>query len=184
MKALRHIGWLRAGRYVLLTGLLALYRLALFPPLRVAYLRALGARIGRNVVVHDLRFFNYDRKGFRAIHLGDNVFVGDETLFDLADDIVLEDHVTLAERVTVLTHTNVGYADHPLQPFFPPFTRPVRFQRGAFVGVNATVLPGVVVGEMAFVAAGAVAAEDVPARTVVGGVPARVLRKIGPAAPG
>jgi acetyltransferase-like isoleucine patch superfamily enzyme len=44
------------------------------------------------------------------------------------------------------------------------------------VGVNATILPGVTIGEQAFVAAGAVVTEDVPPRAVVGGVPARIIR--------
>jgi UDP-2-acetamido-3-amino-2,3-dideoxy-glucuronate N-acetyltransferase len=49
-------------------------------------------------------------------------------------------------------------------------------ERGARVGANATLLPGIVVGEEAVVAAGAVASKDVPARKVVVGVPARVWR--------
>jgi galactoside O-acetyltransferase len=86
--------------------------------------------------------------------------------------------VTLAERVTVLTHTNVGYRDHPLQKYFPAFTRPVRFGQACFIGVNATIMPGVVVGAGAFVAAGAVVTHSIPPGMVVAGVPARVIRKV------
>ncbi len=178
MKALSEIGWRAAVRYIVYTFLLFYYRLLLFSPLRVAFLRLLGAHIGKNAVIHELRFFNHYRKGLRALNLGDNVFIGDETLFDLADEITLERDVTLAERVTVLTHTNVGYRDHPLQKYFPPFTQAVRFRRGCFVGVNATIMPGVEVGEEAFVAAGAVVVEDVAARAVVMGVPARKVREV------
>lgn len=178
MKALRQVGWRAVWRYVLYSSLMVLYRLAWVSPLRVQFLKILGARIGKNVVIHDLHFFNYYRKGFGAIQIGDNSFIGDETLFDLADDIILENDVTLAERVTVLTHTNVGYQDHPLQKYFPPFTRPVHLQHGSFVGVNATIMPGVVVGSEAFIAAGAVATQNVEPRTIVGGVPARRIRSI------
>ncbi|MDH4209491.1 MAG: sugar O-acetyltransferase, partial [Anaerolineae bacterium] len=71
---------------------------------------------------------------------------------------------------------NVGYRDHPLQRHFPPYSRRVVFKRGCFVGTNVTVLPGVTVGECAFVAAGGVVREDVPPHHVVGGVPARTIR--------
>ena len=86
--------------------------------------------------------------------------------------------MTVAERVTVLTHTNVGYKDHPLQHHFPTLTRPVTFRQGCFVGACATVLPGVEIGAKAFVAAGAVVTRDVPPNTVVGGVPAQVIREL------
>ena len=61
-----------------------------------------------------------------GLTVGEDCFLGDECLFDLAEAITLGRQVTLAERVLVLTHMNVGYADHPLQPHFPPIARPVR----------------------------------------------------------
>jgi acetyltransferase-like isoleucine patch superfamily enzyme len=87
--------------------------------------------------------------------------------------------VTLAERVLVLTHTNVGYHDHPLQPHFPPRAAPVVIERGSFVGASVTLLPGVRIGALSFVAAGSVVTADVPAGTLAAGVPARPLRAIG-----
>jgi len=71
---------------------------------------------------------------------------------------------------------NVGFEDHPLQRHFPAYSKRVVLKRGCFVGTNVTILPGVTVGECAFVAAGAVVREDVPAYHVVGGVPAQTIR--------
>jgi maltose O-acetyltransferase len=110
--------------------------------------------------------------------LGDDCFLGDECLIDLADGVILEDQVTLAERVLLLTHLNVGYVDHPLQARFPPRSAPVRIERGSFVGANVTVLAGVTIGAGSFVAAGSVVTEDVPPRTLVAGVPARPIRSL------
>jgi maltose O-acetyltransferase len=176
VKALDEIGPGRALRFGLLTLAMVPYRVALFPPLRALWLRLLGATIGSRSILHDVRFFNLYRRGLGGLRIGDDCFVGDECLFDLAEEIRLEDHVTLAERVLVLTHTNVGYRDHPLQASFPPLAAPVTIRRGSFVGAAATILPGLTIGPEAFVAAGSVVTADVPPRTVVAGVPARPLR--------
>ena len=72
------------------------------------------------------------------------------------------DEVTLAERVLVLTHTNVGYVTHPLQAHFPASAAPVVVEAGCFVGASSIILPGVRVGASSFVAAGSVVTRDVP----------------------
>ncbi len=178
MKALAEIGWRRATRFGFFTLAMVPYRFALVPQLRTPWLRLLGARIGRRTVLHDVRFFNLYRRGLAGLEIADECFIGDECLLDLAEGITLERQVTLAERVLVLTHMNVGYADHPLQPHFPPVAKPVVIEQGAFLGANVTLLPGVRIGAGSFVAAGAVVTGDVPKDTLVGGVPARVLRSI------
>jgi acetyltransferase-like isoleucine patch superfamily enzyme len=179
VKALDEIGWRRAARFGFYTLAMIPYRLALVPQLRAPWLRLLGARLGRRVILHDVRFFNLYRRGLAGLEIGDECFVGDECLLDLAEGIRLEKQVTLAERVLVLTHTNVGYHDHPLQPHFPPMAAPVVVESGAFVGASVTILPGVRIGSGSFVAAGSVVKDDVPPNTLVAGVPARVLRSIG-----
>jgi maltose O-acetyltransferase len=178
MKALHEIGWTKTVRFLFTSLYLAGFRLLIFPPLRSIALVLVGVKIGKDTVIHDVRFFNAYRTGFSGLSLGKRCFVGDECLIDLADKVVLADDVTLAERVTILTHTNVGYANHPLQKYFPPSSAPVHLERGVFVGVNATLLPGVTIGECAFIAAGSVVTDNVPAWTLVGGVPARMIRQL------
>jgi acetyltransferase-like isoleucine patch superfamily enzyme len=177
-KALAEIGWTRAVRFAFYTLVHAVFRLLLFPPLRTLALRLLGARVGANAVIHSVRFFNLDRTGFRGLTIGHDCFLGEDCLIDLAEAVILEDQVTVAERVTILTHCNVGYRDHPLQRHLPPVARPVVLRRGAFIGASSTLLPGVEVGASAVVAAGAVVDADVPPATVVGGVPARLIRRL------
>ncbi len=55
---------------------------------------------------------------------------------------------------------------------------PIVIKRRAWVGANATITPGVTIGENAIVAAGAVVTKDVAANTIVGGIPARVIGRI------
>jgi maltose O-acetyltransferase len=178
MKALDEIGFARAARFGFFTLALLPYRLLLFPQLRAPYLRLFGARIGRRTTLHDVRFFNLYRRGLPGLLIGNECFLGDECLVDLADEVRLEDQVTLAERVLILTHMNVGYADHPLQGQFPAMAAPVTLERGAFVGAGVTILAGVTIGAGAFVGAASVVTESVPPRTLVAGVPARAVRSL------
>jgi acetyltransferase-like isoleucine patch superfamily enzyme len=175
VKALREVGLRQIARFFCATLFLALFDWLLFPPLRGLALKLAGAKMGAHSVIHRIKFFNAYRTGWRGLVLGESCFIGDDCLIDLADAVVMADHVTIAERVTILTHTNVGYADHPLQPYFPAFSAQVRLERGAFVGVNVTILPGITIGEGAFIAAGSVVTKDVPPWSLVAGVPARRL---------
>jgi acetyltransferase-like isoleucine patch superfamily enzyme len=178
VKALSQIGWARAARFGFYTLALLPYRMALFPQARAAWLRLLGARIGPRAILHDVRFFNLYRRGLAGLDVGAECFLGDECLLDLAEGIRLEPQVTLGERVLILTHTNVGYRDHPLQARFPASSAPVVLERGCFVGAAVTILPGLTIGRESFVAAGSVVTESVPPRTLVAGVPARRVREI------
>lgn len=85
---------------------------------------------------------------------------------------VLEDDAWIGPHVVF---TNVL---HPLCPEVAKCIKGPTIRSGAKVGAGATILPAVTVGEMALVAAGAVVTADVPARAVVVGNPARVVRTI------
>jgi acetyltransferase-like isoleucine patch superfamily enzyme len=178
MKAFTELGLRKAARFGWFTVAMIPYRLLLVPQLRRPWLRLLGARIGGGSILHDVRFFNLYRRGLAGLQIGEDCFLGDECLLDLAEGITLERQVTLAERVLVLTHTNVGYHDHPLQAHFPAMAAPVVIEQGSFVGASATLLPGIRIGARSFVAAGSVVTADVPSGALVAGVPARVVRKV------
>lgn len=175
MKAIREVGIGRIVRYLWTSCLLTLLRVAWISPIRVALLRVYGARVGRGAVVHRLTFTNADRSGFGALSLGDECFIGDEVLIDLAAPVALESQVTLAARAVVLTHLNVGYKDHPLQSRFPARAAGVTVKQGTFVGAGATLLAGVTLGPRAFVGACSLVNRDVGPDEVVGGVPIRTL---------
>jgi len=178
VKALREIGASRAAAYAVRTFGAAIANALLISPLRVAGLRLLGARIGSNTNAQSLSFTSLHRAGFSGLSVGANCWLGEECLLDLYERIEISEHVTLAPRVVILTHLNVGYQDHPLQKYFPHKVASVILERGVFIGANTTILPGVRIGEESFVAAGSVVANDVPPRTLVGGSPAKIIRAI------
>jgi acetyltransferase-like isoleucine patch superfamily enzyme len=85
---------------------------------------------------------------------------------------ILEDGCWIGPNV-VLTN-----AKYPLSPGVKDNLAGPVIRRGARIGANATILPGVVIGEDAMVGAGAVVVRDVPARAVVAGNPARVIGQL------
>ncbi|MBN1671892.1 MAG: acyltransferase [Kiritimatiellae bacterium] len=178
MKAWRAIGPGKAIRFALGGVCNMALKLCAVPMWRAALLRLLGARIGRDCVIHDCRFINFYRGSFRNLCMGRECYIGQECLLDLAARIEFGNQVTLGPRVTVLTHLNVGYEDHPLQRAFPATAEPVRLRDGVFVSASCTILGGAEIGEAAFVAAGSVVAKGMPARHLLGGIPARPIRPI------
>jgi acetyltransferase-like isoleucine patch superfamily enzyme len=175
MKAMREVGFSRIAWFLWESLLLSILRRTWVPPFRALFLRACGATVGASTVIHRLSLTNVDRGGFRALHIGNNCFIGDDVLIDLAAPVTLGDHVTVAARAVVLTHLNVGYKDHPLQTRFPPVTAAVIVGPGSFIGASATVLAGTIIGPGAFIAAGSLVNRPVAAGETVGGVPIRTL---------
>jgi len=146
------------------------------PPVRVWLLRLLGATIGKGTIILNCMFYNAYHYGFSKLTVGDNCFIGDEVMIDLRGETVLEDYVTLSNRVSMVTHMNVGYIHHPLQKKFPTSESFIHFHYGCFVGTGAILLPGVIIGEQSVVGAGAVVTKNVSAKTIVVGVPAKVMK--------
>ena len=75
----------------------------------------------------------------------------------------------------VFATLNHGLAPQDRQTTYPA---PITLGKNVWVGSNSTILQGVTIGDNAVIAAGAVVTKDVPENTIVGGVPARIIRKI------
>lgn len=106
--------------------------------------------------------------------IGKNVFINADCSFLDIGGIILEDNVQIGPKVSLVTES------HQLDPAERKslMVKPVVIKQNAWIGAGAIILPGVTVGENAVVAAGAVVSKDVPANTVVAGVPAKVVKTI------
>jgi len=116
----------------------------------------------------------------RGVKIGKNVFLGPGCWLDNTrpDLIEIEDDVSIAGRVTLLTHSD---PTQPLREILGPSSRvfkKVTIKRGAWITVNCVLLPGVTIGENSIIAAGSVVNKDIPAEVIAGGIPARVIRSI------
>lgn len=114
-----------------------------------------------------------------AIRLGDRVSIAGSVTVSARNEVVIEDAVIIARGVYISDHrhswvdTSVPIKDQGICDI-----RPVRIGRGAWLGQNAVVMPGVTVGEGAVVGANSVVTKDVPPFSVVVGAPARVIRTV------
>jgi acetyltransferase-like isoleucine patch superfamily enzyme len=110
--------------------------------------------------------------------IGDHVAVNEGVSIFAQGEITIGDHVTIGDNVSI---TDATY--HELAPGIPARTAPVHIGRNAWLARNVVVLCGVTVGANAVVAAGAVVTSDVASNTLVGGVPARLIRALDIADP-
>ena len=110
----------------------------------------------------------------KNIHIGKNVFINMGCKFQDQGGIYLGDGALIGHNV-VLATLNHAKSPKDRSSMLPA---PIRIGKHVWIGSNATVLPGVTIGDGAIVAAGAVVTHDVPENTIVGGVPARVLRHL------
>jgi acetyltransferase-like isoleucine patch superfamily enzyme len=158
------------------------------PPSKLVSPHLVSVGKGAHICEHAWLNAKDDRgDGKPTLRIGDSAYIGRFAHINAWRDVTIEDDVLIADRVFV-SDCGHQYADPDLpiarQP--DPFVGPVRLMRGCWIGVGAVILPGVTVGRNAVVAANAVVARDVPDRAVVGGVPARLIKRIDatPEAPG
>jgi acetyltransferase-like isoleucine patch superfamily enzyme len=106
--------------------------------------------------------------------LGKNVFINHGCTFLDLGGIVIEDEVLVGPKVSLITE------NHPVRPEDRKMLdlKGIVLKRNCWIGANSVILPGVTVGENSVIAAGSVVTKDVPADTVVAGVPARVIKKV------
>ncbi|WP_026898224.1 DapH/DapD/GlmU-related protein [Daejeonella oryzae] len=129
-----------------------------------------GNKIDRSTIIFVPFYTNFGQH----IQIGKNVFINHACSFLDMGGITIEDNVQIGPRVNLITE------NHPIDPSARKDLdlKSILIKRNAWIGAGATILPGVTVGENAIVAAGAVVNKDVPDNTIVGGVPARMIRSI------
>jgi acetyltransferase-like isoleucine patch superfamily enzyme len=130
--------------------------------------------IGKTVDNSTTIFTPFNTNFGKHITIGNNVFINHGCTFLDLGGITIEDDVLIATNVQLITET------HSIKPTERKalVLAPILIKKNAWIGAGATILPGVTIGENAVVAAGAVITQDVPDNTVVGGIPAKVIKQI------
>jgi acetyltransferase-like isoleucine patch superfamily enzyme len=140
-------------------------------------IRALFSQlIGKKVDESFLLIPPFYTAGGNEIRVGRNVFVNQNcTFYDLGG-------LDIADEVMIGPNVNIITAGHPLDPSqrrAVTIGKPIVIKRNVWIAAGATIIGGVTIGENSVVAAGSVVTKDVPPNILVGGNPARVIRRIG-----
>jgi maltose O-acetyltransferase len=125
-----------------------------------------GISIGKKSTIHmGARFYKPS-----LISIGEGTIVGDHAFLDGRAPLTIGNHTSIASQVMIYN------SEHDLSnESFAAIEAPVNIGNYVFIGPRAIILPGVTIGDGAVVAAGAVVTKDVPARMIVGGVPAKEI---------
>lgn len=110
----------------------------------------------------------------KNITIGKNVFINSGCRFQDQGGIDLGDGVLVGHNV-VLATLNHDFSPEKRSTTHPA---PIKIGKNVWIGANVTVIPGVTIGDNAIIAAGAVVTKDVLPNMIVGGVPAKVMKKI------
>ena len=132
--------------------------------------KLIGKPVGENFGLFPPFYTDFGKN----ITIGNQVFINAGCKFQDQGGIIIDDGALIGHGVVLATldHSIEPEKRQQLQP------APIHIGKRVWIGANAVITKGVTIGDNAIVAAGAVVNKDVPANTIVGGVPARIIRKI------
>ena len=110
----------------------------------------------------------------KNITIGQNVFINSSCHFQDQGGITIGDGTLIGHNVVLAT---VNHAIQPSQKR-KNFYAPINIGNNVWIGSNVVVLQGVSIGDWAVIAAGAVVTKDVEAYTIVGGIPAKFIKRV------
>ncbi|MDP9268920.1 MAG: acyltransferase [Acidobacteriota bacterium] len=141
-----------------------------------------GIQVGDNVLIREYSWLNSKGRrsdGGPSLVIGSGTYIGRFAHINAWQQVVLEDHVLIADRVYISdADHNFGDRDLPIVQQGDSFKGAVLLRSGCWIGIGAVILPGVTVGRNAIVGANAVVTKDVPDYTIVAGIPAVRIREI------
>lgn len=165
-------------RFLLLSWLIRFIPRYTGSRIRIRLLRWAGVTIGYGSMVMGPTRIHGPGKITQQLQIGEHVTLNTDCFFDINGCITIGNHVALGHEVMILTSSHhIGDQQHRAGMVT---SAPVCIEDGVWIGARSIVLPGVTIGAGSIVGAGAVVTKDVPPNTLVGGVPAKMIRMLNP----
>jgi acetyltransferase-like isoleucine patch superfamily enzyme len=116
----------------------------------------------------------------RGINIGNHVYIGpDVNLDDLYPHLItIEDYVSIGMRTLIFAHSNPTCSKEIKSDYYHRKVAPTTIKRGAWITPGCIILAGVTIGENSIVGAGSVVVKDVEPYTIVGGSPAKLIKRL------
>lgn len=131
-------------------------------------LRILGASVGKNV-----KF--YGKVIFKGRY--ENIKIGDNCTFNEGVYIAAREKITIDNNVRISAFSKIITGNLDLTTMKHIFSE-VKIKDNVWIGTGSTILPGILIEEGSVVAAGSVVTKDISEKSIVAGIPAKVIRKI------
>ncbi len=164
-----------AVKYVLLTLLCSLIP---HPRMRSAYLKVIGARMGRNARIENVHFIQIQHP-ISNLNLGHDVFIGANVAIDLSERINIGSGTAISHGCSLITHQDVSaFNKTRLSELYPKQYLPITIEDNVWIGCDTTVLPGAHIGPMTVIGAKSLVRGDIPGGVMAAGIPATVKKKL------
>lgn len=164
----KEAGFLKQALWYFVNALLVRASWNPFMGIKIALLKAFGARIGKGLVIKNNVCIKFPWK----LTLGDHVWLGEHCWIDNLDEITIGNHVCISQGALLLT----GNHDYTLSSF-DYRNAPIVLEDGAWIGAKAVVCPGVTVHSHAILTVGSIATKDMEAYGIYQGNPAQLIRQ-------
>ncbi|MBZ0183578.1 MAG: acyltransferase [Melioribacteraceae bacterium] len=134
-----------------------------------------GAQIGENCDIETgLTFHNC--KNYSNLIIGNNCHIGKNCFFDLREKVIIGKNVVISMQCTFITHIDMSKSN--LSKLFKSESHPINISDNTYIGANSIILMGVKIDNLSFIAADSLVNKNVEPKTMVGGVPAKFIKKL------
>lgn len=132
-----------------------------------------GATVGKDCDIGSGLIF-HNCRNYRNLVIGSNCHIGKNCFFDLRDKVVIGNNVVISMQCTFITHIDMnksGFRDK-----YPATYAPVIVGDDCYLGIGTKILKGVSLSKFVLVAAGSVVIDDFGKNSIIGGVPAKIIK--------